>query len=124
MYFGDYRLQSAFWFEFNRRGAIEELLAREGQDHPPAIYLSMQRTPYLDGYWRLYLIKHHREDLLDRTRYFEADTLNVSGVPAGSLLLVSRQDASLDKLVETGKLKTVALIPEPGDPPAFAILRR
>lgn len=123
-YFGDYRLQSAFWFEFNRRGAIEEILAREAQDHPPAIYLSTQRTPYLDGYWRLYLIKHHREDLLDRTRYFEADTLDVTGVPAGSLLLVSRQDASLDKLVETGKLKTVALIPEPGDPPAFAILRR
>ena len=123
-YFGAYRIQSAFWFEFNRRGAIEEILARDVQGHPPAIYLSTLRIPYLEAYWRLYLIKHDREDLLDRTRYFNADTLDVSDVPAGSLLLASRQDTSLEKLVASGELKTVALIPEPGDPPAFAILRR
>ena len=123
-YFGSYRVQSAFWFEFNRRGAIEEILARDVQGHPPAIYLSTLRIPYLEAYWRLYLIKHDREDLLDRTRYFNADTLDVSDVPAGSLLLASRQDTSLEKLVASGELKTVALIPEPGDPPAFAILRR
>ena len=52
-YFWSYRVQSAFWFEFNRRGAIEEILKRDAQDHPPAIYLSTRRTPYLDGYWRL-----------------------------------------------------------------------
>ena len=84
----------------------------------------MQRTPYLDEYWRFYLIKNHREDLLARTRHFQADTLDVSAVPAGSLLLASRQDVSLEKLVAAGELKTVALIPEPGDPPAFEILRR
>ena len=72
----------------------------------------------------MYLIKHHREDLLERTRYFNADTLDVSGVPVGSLLLASTQDAALEKLVASGELKRVALIPEPGDPPAFEILRR
>jgi 4-amino-4-deoxy-L-arabinose transferase-like glycosyltransferase len=123
-YFGDYRVQSAFWFEFNRRGAIEEVLAREATDHPPAIYLSVQRTPYLDEYWRFYLIKNHREDLLARTRHFQADTLDVNEVPPGSLLLASRQDVSLEKLVAAGELKTVALIAEPGDPPAFEVLRR
>lgn len=123
-YFGAYRVQSAYWFEFNRRGAFEEILAREAQDRAPAIYLSASRIPYLDGYWRFYLIKHGREDLLRRTKYFDADTLDVRAVPAGSLILASRQDASLEKLVEGGELKTLALIPEPGDPPAFAILRR
>jgi 4-amino-4-deoxy-L-arabinose transferase-like glycosyltransferase len=123
-YFGAYRLQSAYWFEFNQRGAIEEILARAPKDDPPAIYLSTHRIPYLDGYWRLYLIKHGREDLLRRTQYFDADTLDVREVPAGSLILASRQDASLEKLVAAGELKTVALVPEPGDPPAFAILRR
>jgi 4-amino-4-deoxy-L-arabinose transferase-like glycosyltransferase len=123
-YFVDYPLHSDFWFGFNRRGAIEEILARDGREHPPAIYLNPQLTPSLDGYWRLYLIKHHREDLLQRTRYYEADTLDVSTVPAGSLLLASRQDAAMDKLVAAGELETVAVILEPGDPPAFAVLRR
>ena len=123
-YFGVYRIQSAFWFEFNRRGAIEEILARDASDRAPAIYLSTQRIPYLEAYWKLYLIKHGREDLLGRTRYFDADTLDVSDVPEGSLLLASREDATLATLAASGALKTVALIPEPGDPPAFAILRR
>jgi len=123
-YFGSYRLQSAFWFGWNRRGAMEEIIAREPQDHPAAIYMSTRRIPYLDEYWRLYLIKHGRQDLLRRTVYFDADTLDVRTVPPGSVLLASRQDASLTKLVETGELHTVALIPEPGDPPAYAILRR
>ena len=123
-YFGPYRLQSAYWFEFNRRGAMEDILAREPVEHPPAIYLSTWRTPYLDAYWQLYLIKHHRQDLLSRTRHLDTDTPDINSVPAGSLLLTSRQDTYLDKFVASGELKTVALIPEPGDPPAFAILRR
>jgi hypothetical protein len=123
-YFGAYRLQSAYWFEFNRRGAIEEILAREALEHPPAIYLSTRRTPYLDAYWQLYLIKHHRQDLLSRTRHLDTDTPDLNSIPSGSLLLTSRQDTFLEKLIATGELTTVALIPEPGDPPAFAILRR
>ena len=123
-YFGAYRVQSAAWFEFNRRGAIEEILAREAQEHPPAIYLSTVRTPYLDAYWQLYLIKHHREDLLARTRHLETDRPDLRSIPAGSLLLTSRQDTFLEKSIASGELTTVALIPEPGDPPAFAILRR
>jgi len=123
-YFGDYRRQSAFWFDFNRRGAIEEILARDIQDHPPVIYLAAQRIPSLEGYWRFYLIKHHREDLLNRTRYFHPETMNVRDVPPGSLILASSGDPSFEPSLATGDLKTVALIPEPGDPPAFTILRR
>jgi 4-amino-4-deoxy-L-arabinose transferase-like glycosyltransferase len=123
-YFGAYRVQSAFWFEFNRRDAIEGILTRDAEAHAPAIYLSTRRIPYLSAYWKLYLIKHGREDLLARTRYFDADTLDVRDVPEGSLLLASREDKTLDALIENGGLKLLAAIPEPGDPPAFAILRR
>jgi hypothetical protein len=123
-YFGAYRVQSAYWFEFNRRGAFEEILARERQGGVPVIFLSTSRVRYLDEYWRLYLIKHGREDLLRRTRRVDADTLDVRAVPTGSLILASVQDQSLARLVEIGELKTLAKIPEPGDPPAFAILGR
>ncbi len=123
-YFGAYRAQSAFWFEFNRRGAIEEILARDVREHPPAVYVSRVLTPYLDSYWQFYLIKYGRQDLLGRTRYIDANTLDVSTVPRGSLLLTSTQDTFLEKVIANGELTTVALIPEPADPPAFAILRR
>ena len=123
-YFGAYRTQSAFWFEFNRRGAIEEILARDAEARAPAIFLSTRRIPYLPAYWQLYLIKHHREDLLARTRYFDAEALDVMQVPQGSLVLASRDDKALDPLIASGRLTIVRLIEEPGDPPAFAILRR
>jgi 4-amino-4-deoxy-L-arabinose transferase-like glycosyltransferase len=123
-YFGVYRVQSAFWFEFNRRDAIEGILSRDAEAHAPAIYLSTHRIPYIAAYWNLYLIKNKREDLLARTRYFDADTLDVRDVPEGSLLLASREDKALDALIENGGLKLLAASPEPGDPPAFAILRR
>jgi 4-amino-4-deoxy-L-arabinose transferase-like glycosyltransferase len=123
-YFGVYRLQSAYWFEFNRRGAIEDILARDAQEHPPAIYLSRVHTPYLDTYWQFYLLKHGRQDLIGRTRYIDAETLEVGNVPRGSLLLTSRQDTFLEPLLVNGDLHVVALIPEPGDPPVFAIFRR
>ena len=86
--------------------------------------MSTRRFPYLDPYWQLYLIKHGREDLLDRTEYLDADTIDVGSVPAGSLLLVSSQDVRLQRLVESGELSEVAQIQEPGDPPQFRILRR
>jgi hypothetical protein len=123
-YFGGYRLQSAYWFEFNRRGAIEEILRHDAQEHVPAVYLSTARTPYLEAYWRLYLIKYGRRDLLNRTRYIDTVTPDIGRIPAGSLLLASRQDYFFEKPIAYGELQTVALIPEPGDPPAFAVLRR
>jgi hypothetical protein len=123
-YFGPYRAQSAFWFEYNRRGALEDVIARAPRGGQQPVYMSTHRIPYLDAYWRLYLIKHGREDLLKRTEYFDADTLDARTVPAGSVLLASSQDASLQRLVESGELSELALIPEPGDPPQFRILRR
>lgn len=123
-YFGPYRAQSAFWFQFNRRGALEDVIARAAGAQRRPIYMSTHRIPYLDAYWRLYLIKHGREDLLGRTTYVDADTLDVTAMPAGSVLLASTQDAALQKFVDAGDLRELALIPEPGDPPAFRILER
>ena len=123
-YFGDYRGRSAFWFEFNHRGALEEVIAREAQEHPPAIYLSRGHDPYIEPYWQLSLIKHHREDLLQRTVYFDAGSLDIQTVPAGSLLVVNRNDVPIDALVAAGTLHRLALIPEPADPPYFSVLRR
>ena len=124
-YYGDYRTRSAIWFNGNRRAALEEIIARtSGADPPRKIYLSTAHIPYLDVYWRLYLVKHHRDDLLQHTVYFDAESLDVRTIPQGSLMLASTNDARLRTLVQSGQLLKLADVPEPGDPPFFMLLRR
>ena len=122
-YFGDYRVTSAFWFEGNRRGALEQIIDREPREHPPAIYLS-KAIPYIDAYWRFYVMKHGRQDLLERTEYFDPKNLNVQAVPERSVLLTTPDDTEVQALVAAGRLRMLALIPEPADPPSFAIFQR
>ena len=80
--------------------------------------------PYIDAYWRFYVIKHGRQDLLHRTVYFEPANLNPDTVPGGSLLVTNATDRSIETLVNVGKLRTLAMIPEPGAPPMFAVFGR
>jgi hypothetical protein len=124
-YFRDYPRGSAFWFGWNKRGAIEELLTRERQQPSPAVYVSTHHISYIDAYWRLYLIKQGRQDLLARTVYFDAERDVVETIPAGSLVLAGRDDTSLlAPSIDAGLLRRVATIPEPADPPFFSILVR
>ena len=124
-YYRDYPRGAAFWFDWNRRGAIEELLARERQLPSPAIYVSTHHVSYIDVYWRLYLMKYDRQDLLARTVYFDAERDDVGTIPAGSLFLAGRDDTSLlAPSIDAGLLRRIATIPEPADPPFFSILVR
>jgi 4-amino-4-deoxy-L-arabinose transferase-like glycosyltransferase len=123
-YYVDYPRTAAFWFSWNRRGAIEDVLARERQRSPPAIFLSTHHISYVDAYWRLYLIKHRRQDLLARTVYFDSDAYDVRRIPAGSLLLVGPDDHALTPSLDAGRLQMLAAIPEPGHPPFFSVLLR
>jgi hypothetical protein len=123
-YYRDYPRGSAFWFDWNRRGAIETVLSHEREMRSPAIYLSTHHISYMDAYWRLYLIKHGRQDLLARTVYFDSEGYDAATIPAGTLLLVGRDDTALGPAIDSGLLRKVAEIPEPADPPFFSILVR
>ncbi|HMF92821.1 MAG TPA: glycosyltransferase family 39 protein [Vicinamibacterales bacterium] len=121
-YYRDYPPFAAFWFNWNRRGAIETLLALDDRQGAPAIYISTHHITYIDAYWRLYLIKCKREELLQRTIYFDSEGFDVSALPPGALLLTGIDDTALNPSVEAGRLRRVAAIEEPGNPPAFFIL--
>jgi 4-amino-4-deoxy-L-arabinose transferase-like glycosyltransferase len=123
-YYTDYRWRAAFWFEWNHRDAFELVLARHAMSPAPAIYITTDRVPYMEEYWRFYTIKHHRQDLLQRTIYFTSASLNPQSIQAGSLLVVGPHDAAAEALVQAGQLRRVAAIPEPRDPPFFAVLER
>ena len=56
-YFTDYHRRAAFWFEWNHRGGVEEILARIAHDERP-IFLSRSRDPVMESYWRFAALKH------------------------------------------------------------------
>jgi 4-amino-4-deoxy-L-arabinose transferase-like glycosyltransferase len=129
-YFSAYRTRSAPWLGGNVRGALEEIIAREAQGQVPYVYLSPlatagqvdERTTFTDAYWQFYLAKHHRTELLARTRRFEPAA--VEAIPTGSLILASAGDKATDALVERGALERVKIVPELDGAPLFVVLRR
>ena len=130
-YFGDYRVRSSAWLGGNLRGALEALIDLDARVHPAGIYFSTlqstgglmdTRNRWMDAYWKFYLIKHGRQELLNRSAPF--NQTNPSKIAAGSLVLANVGDPTTESLVAAGQLKQLQLIPELGAPPFFAILQR
>jgi len=130
-YFSDYRVRSAHWLGGNIRGALETLIDRDTRQPVPSIYFSQLRAgsglldgrnEYIDAYWKFYLIKHGREDLLARTKRFEPE--KVETMPAGSLVLANLDDPVSGAIVRRGELRQVATIAELDRPDFFVVLER
>jgi len=130
-YFSDYRARSGYWLGGNIRGALETVIARDMSGPVPRVYFSTLqssagqidgRDQYMDPYWRFYLTKHRRIELLSRTEHFEAGAVDT--MPRGSVVVGNVGDAHLDRLVAEGRLSTVAKIDELAGPPFFVVLRR
>jgi 4-amino-4-deoxy-L-arabinose transferase-like glycosyltransferase len=122
-YFTDYRIRSSPWFELNIRGAVDQILARADEEPVPTVYLSTA-IPYVALYWKFYLIKHHRLELLDRAVPFDLSTVNVDTAPVRSLILTLVSDDVAKSLARSGSVKQIAVITEPDGAPAFAIFER
>ena len=50
--------------------------------------------------------------------------MDISAVPAHALILMTRNDTSLAALIESGQLRQLSTIPEPGDPPFYILAER
>jgi hypothetical protein len=130
-YFTDYRLRSAPWLGGNLRGALEYMIDRDRHDPAPRVYFSTLRATsglidirnrWMDSYWKFYLIKHGRWDLLERTARF--DPAEVHAMPAGSLVLANIGDVTMDGLVRSGELKQIKTISEVDNSEFFVVLQR
>jgi 4-amino-4-deoxy-L-arabinose transferase-like glycosyltransferase len=123
-YYRDYPRSAAFWFNWNSRDAIAELIALEPQFRPATIYLSTHHVSNLEAYWRLYARMYGREDLLGRAVPFDSEGFDVASIQPGSLLLVGPDDKALTPSLDAGLLRRLVTIPEPGNPPFFSVLAR
>jgi 4-amino-4-deoxy-L-arabinose transferase-like glycosyltransferase len=119
-YMTQYRISSSFWFERDIRGALERVIALEPRDHAVSVYLSSDIL-WIDSYWRLYLMMHGRTDLAAHTVYIAPVTLSEKALPAGSLLVGNAGEPTMEALITSGALRTVARLIEPDTKPSFVI---
>jgi len=111
-YFTAYRIRSSTWFEGNLRGALEEVIAGEGSTPGRMTYLS-EDIPWIDAYWRFYLMKHGRTQLLEHTVHFQAARFNVQSVPRGTLIVDKSGESALETLAQSGELHQRSVVAEP-----------
>jgi len=130
-YFSDYRVRSAVWLGGNIGGALEELIDRVRVQPAPAVFFTTLqstsgkvdgRDQYMPAYWRFYLTKHHREDLLARTHELTAGAS--VDIPSGSLVLGNLGNPALEARVASGQLRSLTTIPELDGHPFFWVLGR
>jgi hypothetical protein len=131
-YFTGYPMRNVVTTVGNGRLAWENVIEQARERPVPAIFMG-RIGPYGDSglYWRFYLLKHHREDLLARTiedQPFERARLRQ--LPTGSLLVAS-PSTEVDRVVEqmeaAGEIKRNDgnnLIRAPDGTPLFWILER
>jgi hypothetical protein len=123
-YMGDYRLRTAVWFERNIRGMTEEIIAMDGTDRVPAVYLATRDIPWGRYQWPFYLLKYNRTDLMDRTVFFDPDTFDPAKVPAGAVVVTFAESALLPRLRASGLFDERRVIAEPTGEPSFIVFMR
>jgi hypothetical protein len=127
-YLGEFQARGSADVEGNVRGAFESVIERTRQQQPPPVIYLGKIGPYYYGelFWKFYLIKHHREDLLQRTiADMEFKPERVRTLPPGSLVITSptRQiDEEIDGLAASGVVKGRELVKAPDGAPIFWIL--
>ena len=130
-YFSSYRERVSFWLGGNIRGALEQVIQRNGiEAHVPVYFTPLKsgsgqldwRSAHIDSYWRFYLLKHHRLDLMASTRTVDASAL--PGIEPNSLVIANTENPETAALVSGGALRQVATIDELDGKPFFAVLQK
>ncbi len=106
-YFTRYQSRSAFAFGGNIRGGLDEIVDRERPGDIRPVYLSTD-VAFVDLYWRFYLTKYRREELLKQTVYFDPRAFDLPALPDRSLVF-GRPGAPASG-AGPGTLRTVRLI--------------
>ena len=110
-YLHGYRTRSAFWFNGNNRGAMQDLMATAERNPSVPLYLA-ENIPFIDIYWNLYLRMAGREHLSARTTFFNAQT-DVATMPAGSIVLTNAGDPIERTLLARSDMRVMRFITEP-----------
>ena len=116
-YFGDYRVRSYPWFEYNLRGGMAEIISRAGEGDAIWISHSLQ---WADYYWPFYLDVFGRRDLGTRTHYFDPAQARLADIGVGYVLCRSGEE---QRLVDAGFTRVAAVL-EPDQAHSLSVMKR
>jgi hypothetical protein len=123
-YVNDYRIRSAFSFDpANFRGVAEYLISNDSAGQASPLYLS-EDLDDVGARWRFYLIKHRREDMLQRTNLFTAKGFDIHRVPSGSLLVLYASDPAVPSLLGPDKCAVATYVSDMAGAHSAVILRK
>jgi 4-amino-4-deoxy-L-arabinose transferase-like glycosyltransferase len=123
-YFGDYQARSAYRFDSaNMRDVAAYVIAADRSAHVPAVYLSKDLGTGKSVQWKFHLVKNHRDDLWQRTKYFDADVFKPTDIPSGSLLVLDMNNRRLNDLVPAS-CSIAYVVKDVANAPTATILRR
>lgn len=117
-YLTDYRLRSSAWFEYNIRGAVEQMMALDDQRGGSGrVYIDAE-NPFISEYVQFYALKSARPAFLARITYNEPP----AGAPSGLMILrqLVRQSPEAGCSGQI-PLRLAAIVREPDDTPSFVI---
>jgi dolichyl-phosphate-mannose-protein mannosyltransferase len=132
-YFAAYRIRRSSEIEGSVRAVYEKVLEETNGIPIPAVYLAhkMEFSWVRDLYWRFYVLKHNRPDLLARTINAESpdrlDQSRIRTLPAGAVVIASASpetEIEIDRLVSAGDLRRDVLVKAADGVPAFWMLER
>ena len=116
-YFGDYRVRSYPWFEYNLRGGMAEMIHRAtpGDD----IWIS-QSLQWADYYWPFYLDVFGRRDLTSRTHYIDPAQARLADIGVGYVLCRAGEE---QRFLDAGFTRVAAIL-EPDQVHSLSVLKR
>jgi len=123
-YFADYQARSWARFDPNAtRDVITSVMGLERQQAVPSIWLNDDGDDKSIR-WLFYTLKHGRQDLWERSRYFRVDdAASLAAVPARGLLIMHANDPRSNRLLAAGCSKVATILAVDGQP-ATDIFRR
>ncbi|MEO7158738.1 MAG: glycosyltransferase family 39 protein [Vicinamibacterales bacterium] len=116
-YFGDYRVRSYPWFEYNLRGGMAEIIHRA--DDADQIWIS-DRLQWADYYWPFYLDMSGRRELASRTHYLDPSQARLSDIGPGYVLCRASEE---QRFLDAGFTRVTAVL-EPDQTHSLTVLRR
>ena len=130
-YHGPYRVRASPWLNGNIRGAMLRLIEEADRDRAaPIVFATLRsglghwdlRNRWLPSYWRFYIAREGREDLLART-IFHTYEHQARPIAPGSLVMASGEDPQLKQMLAAGASR-IADVPELDRAPSFVLVRR
>ncbi len=116
-YFGDYRVRSYPWFEYNLRGGMTEMIHRAGDGDQIWISDSLQ---WADYYWPFYLDMFGRRELGSRTHYLDPAQARLSDIGTGYVLCRAGEE---QRFLDAGFTRVTAVL-EPDQAHSLSVLKR